>query len=386
MNNTNYHLKKDILTFINGKAKNEFDPYYIYDSNVIRDHCRFFQNITYRNKSIHFASMANIHTQFLRIVKEENVNVFVSSILHLQVAQEAGFSNQEIIFTSSALTQKTLRLVHNSGAQLNLDSPNQLELWLKLFPYEPVGIRCNIGDKVEPNATLAGYFIGSESRLGFTREEIAQIPDKSIIKGLHLYVGTDIFDIDYFINCYKELIDISADFPRLEYLNFGGGFGVSDQGEKHFDISGYNTRVTKLMLEASRLRGSSLKLILEPGRIIGAEAAFFVCYVTDVKNRANNRLVGVNASTVQFPRPLFYPDIANHKVVIIRDGIQLMSDPLYVTSIYGCSTYSRDLFSKKVELPELKIGDIVVFANAGAYSASSQSQFLGFPKPEEYFI
>jgi diaminopimelate decarboxylase len=386
MNNTIYDIKNDILTFINGKAKNEFDPYYIYDSTLIRDHCRIFQNIAYKNKSIHFASMANIHPQFLKIVKEEGINVFVGSVMHLKIAQDVGYHKEEIIFTSSALTEKTIRLVHRCGVQLNLDSPNQLALWTRLFPHESVGIRCNIGDKVVPYATHAGYFIGSESRLGFTREEIAHIADKSIINGLHLYVGTDIFDIDYFMNCYQELISISAGFPRLEYLNFGGGFGVSDGEEEHFDITGYSTRVTRLMSEASRLRGSGLRLILEPGRIIGAEAGFFVCNVTDVKNGSNNRLVGVNASTVQFPRPLMYPDIANHPVMIIRNGVQLRSDLLNPASIYGCSTYSRDLFSKKVLLPELKIGDIVVFGNAGSYSASSQSRFLGFPKPEEYFI
>jgi diaminopimelate decarboxylase len=81
-----------------------------------------------------------------------------------------------------------------------------------------------------------------------------------------------------------------------------------------------------------------------------------------------------------------YPEIANHPVMIVREGVQLYSDNLYETSIYGCSTYSRDLFSKKAQIPELKIGDIVVFGNAGSYSASSHSQFLGFPKPEEYFI
>ena len=140
------------------------------------------------------------------------------------------------------------------------------------------------------------------------------------------------------------------------------------------------------MSEVSHRRGSSLRLILEPGRIIGGDAGFFVCNVTDVKKRENNRLIGVNASTVQFSRPLLYPEIANHPVMIIRDGVQLISDTLNPTSIYGCSTYSRDLFSKNARLPELEIGDIVVFGNAGSYSASSHSQFLGFPKPEEYFI
>ena len=379
-------LKNKILNFVNSKADKEFDPYYVYDTQVIREHCRIFQNISYKNKSIHFASMANINPQFLSIVKEEMINVFVNSILHMKFAQEAGYNEREIIFTSSALTEKVMLFAHNCKVQINLDSPGQLELWLKLFSEEPIGIRCNIGDKIKPYSTHAGFFIGSESRLGFTREEIAKIADKSLINGLHLYVGTDIFDINYFINCYKELIDIAVNFPKLEYLNFGGGFGVSENGEKQFDISEYNTRVTELMEKVSRNLGRDIQLILEPGRIIGGESGFFVCNVTDVKIRADNRLVGVNASTVQFSRPLMYPEIANHPVMIVREGVQLYSDNLYETSIYGCSTYSRDLFSKKAQIPELKIGDIVVFGNAGSYSASSHSQFLGFPKPEEYFI
>lgn len=379
-------LKKEIIDFVNTRAEKEFDPYYVYNGDIIREHCRIFQNIGYTNKSIHFASMANIHPQFLRIVKEEKVNVFVNSIMHMQVAHEVGYSEQEIIFTSSALTEKTMRFAHNSGVQLNVDSPNQLALWMKLFPDEPIGIRCNIGDKVKPYSTHAGFFIGTESRLGFNREEIAQIADKSMIKGLHIYVGTDIFDTGYFINCYKELINIAFDFPNLEYLNFGGGFGVAENGERKFDISEYSIRVTELMSEFSRSRGSNLRLILEPGRIIGGKAGFFVSNVTDVKKRDDNRLVGVNASTVQFSRPLLYPEIANHPVMIIRDGVQLTAVPLFTTSIYGCSTYSRDLFSTKAQLPELEIGDIVVLGNAGSYSASSYCQFLGFPKPEEYFI
>lgn len=379
-------LTNKILNFVNKREDKEFDPYYVYDIQVIRERCRIFQNINYKKKAIHFASMANINPQFLSIVKEEKINVFVNSILHMKFAQEAGYNEREIIFTSSALTEKIMRIAYNCGVQINLDSSNQLELWLKLFPEKPIGIRCNIGDNIEPYSTLAGFFIGSESRLGFTREEVEKIADKSLINGLHLYVGTDIFDIDYFINCYKELIDIAVNFPKLEYLNFGGGFGVSENGEKQFDFSEYNTRVTELMNKVSQNFGRDIQLILEPGRIIGGESGFFVCSVTDVKKRADDRLVGVNASTVQFSRPLMYPEIANHPVMIVREKTRLFSDNLYQTSIYGCSTYSRDLFSKKAQIPELQIGDIVVFGNAGSYSASSHTQFLGFPKPVEYFI
>ncbi len=378
-------LQKNILNFIKTKAETEFEPYYIYDSEKIKAKCRIFQHISYENKSIHFASMANINSDFLNIVKAEKMNVFVNSLLHLDAVQKAGFSENEIIFTSSALTEKTMKLIESQNVQVNLDSPGQLAQWQNLFPDKPVGIRCNIGDYVKPYSNHAGSFIGKESRLGFTTTEIAEIADKTFIKGLHLYVGTDIFDINYFVACYTELIKIATDFQNLEYLNFGGGFGVSEEDESLFDMLEYDKQVTKLMTDFSLQKGRGIKLILEPGRIIGGNSGYFVCCITDIKNRPDQKLVGVNASTVQFSRPLLYPDV-NHPIAVIRNGELLVHDEIYPTTIYGCSTYSRDIFSNKIPLPELQIGDTLVFGNSGSYSASSHMKFLGFPKPKECFI
>jgi diaminopimelate decarboxylase len=379
-------LQNSVLDFINNHTKKEFDPYYIYDSTVIREHCQLFRNINYQNKSIHFATMANINLQFLKIVNEEKINVFVNSILHLQVALKAGFRNHQIIFTSSALTEKTMQMVRSCGVLLYLDSPMQLQRWKKLFPGESVGIRCNIGDKVIPYSTHAGFFIGTESRLGFTINEIEAISDKSLISGLHVYAGTDIFDVDYFLNCYRELLVIAEIFPALETINFGGGFGVSEDGKRQFNFSLYNTLVSQLMQDFSNKRNSPVKLILEPGRIIGGQSGYFVSTVTDIKKHSDNNWIGLNASVVQFSRPLLYPETAKHPVTIIRNGQQIEGDNLQRTNIFGCSTYSRDLFTKGMQLPELQIGDIVVFGNAGSYCASSYTEFLGFPKPSEYFI
>jgi diaminopimelate decarboxylase len=380
------NLENYIIEAINNKTCKGFEPFYIYDTRKIADVCNIFHNISYKNKSIHFASMANINPQFLEIVKAEGLNIFVNSPLHLEAALKAGFSGNEIIFTSSALSEKAMKNIESFDVQVNLDSLNQLALWSTLFPGKKVGIRINIGDNVKPFSSHAGAFIGKESRLGLTQDEISKIPDKSIIKGLHLYVGTDVFNIHYFIECYKELVKMSADFPQLEYLNFGGGFGVAENGERHFDFDEYNAKVTELMLDVSAQKGKSIKLILEPGRIIGGNSGYFVCSVTDIKNRPNRKMAGVNASTVQFSRPLLYPDSANHPIVIIRNGIELKTDSNQITTVYGCSTYSRDIFTNKATLPELQIGDIIVFGNAGSYCASSYMQFLGFPKPEEYFI
>jgi diaminopimelate decarboxylase len=361
-------------------------PFYLYDSETIRQHCRYFKDIPYEYKSIHFATMANINPDFLKIIKHEGLHVFVNSVEHLKAVQEKGFKESEIIFTASAMSGKTMETMQQEGIQVNIDSELQLELWLRKFPDTPAGIRCNIGDGVKPRSNHAGCFIGSKSRLGFTREEITRIAQKQMINGLHLYAGTDIFDIDYMFECYKELIELTTWFPNLEYLNFGGGFGVSENDDMVFDFEQYGKLVTERMNKASSDYGHQLKLILEPGRIIGASAGYFVCKVTDLKVRDQITLAGVNASSVQFPRPLFYPDNAKHPVMILRDGELVSDEQCFLHSIYGCSTYSRDFLAHEVMLPKIKPGDTLVFGNAGSYCASLYTQFLGFPKPKEYFI
>ena len=65
-------INNDLLNFINKHTQDEFEPYYLYDSQLIKEQCKRFQTIEYNNKSIHFATMANINSDFLRIIKKEN--------------------------------------------------------------------------------------------------------------------------------------------------------------------------------------------------------------------------------------------------------------------------------------------------------------------------
>jgi diaminopimelate decarboxylase len=380
------NFSNQILEEINKRTQNSFSPFYIYETETIRRNCHHFNNIEYKDKAIHFATMANINLDFLRIVRGEGINVFVNSLLHLEAVMEVGYEAEEIIFTSSGLSREIMQKAGNMGVHMNLDSPNQLKMWESIFQNKPVGIRCNIGDKVEPYSNHAGTFIGKESRLGFTNQEIRELENKNNIQGLHLYAGTDISNIDYLMSCYSEIIEMAEMFPNIEYLNFGGGFGVEENGKNYFDFEEYNLKVSKLLTETSKKLGKKLKLILEPGRIIGGQAGYFVCKVTDLKQRPNLFLAGVNASTVQFSRPLLYPETANHPVAIVRNGKPIESVDNYPTMIYGSSTYSRDIFAKRKNLPKLEMGDLIIFGNAGSYSASSHSTFLGFPKAEEFFI
>jgi diaminopimelate decarboxylase len=128
----------------------------------------------------------------------------------------------------------------------------------------------------------------------------------------------------------------------------------------------------------------NFKLILEPGRIIGGAAGHFICTANDIKFRNGEQLIGVNASSAQFPCPLFYPESAVHPLRLFKAA----DDPakLLLTSVYGCSTYSRDFLARKCYLPAAHLGDLLIFGQAGSYCASLYTEFLGFTRPREFFI
>jgi len=376
------HLMEKIREFADsGKT-----PFYIYDTKKIQENCREFLKIEYTPLSVNYAMMANSNPLFLKIIKQAGLKIFVNSLIHLDMALDLDFRGDEIIYAASAMDEIAMERVKSSGAKLILDSIGQFELWKSMFPDKGIGIRCNIGELVVPKNTTGGYFIGKQSRIGLTISEISSLKGNPSITGLHIYVGTNISEIDYFLECYKHVTNLAEFFPKLEYLDFGGGFGSGEKKQNIFDLRGYRLKVTELMNNIASKIGRKISLILEPGRIIGADAGYFVCKVTDIKEGNNQQLIGVNASSVQFPRPLFYPDSAYHPVVILSNSHTAPDATKRLSSIYGCSTYSRDYLARDMELPQAHIGDIVVLSHAGSYCSTAHTSFLGFPKAEEYFI
>ncbi len=380
-------ISNKVQNWIRKNTEKLSNPTYIYDKDLIDESCKRFDSISYPHTKIHFATMANCNSEFVSRIKKNNFNVFVNSQNHLDTVKEIGYKAQEIIFTASSIDSKMIQSVYQENLFINLDSLSQLKHWFENYPDRPVGIRCNIeNDTFNPKSSRAGTFIGEDSRLGLNIEEIKSIEKKEQINGLHIYVGTDIIDIEYFISFYKTLLELAQNFPNIEYIDFGGGFGFDENGQDTFDFEKYSKIVSKIMTNFSKQRNKPIKLILEPGRIIGGPTAYFICKVTDIKQRNNIQIVGVNASSAQFPRPLLYPEESFHPIKLLDNNGITKQGEFIDSKVSGCSTYSKDYLSHKTIIPNAEIGDYIVFENAGAYCASMHTSFLGFSKPEELFL
>lgn len=372
-----------LLALAKDMARHEPTPFYVYDTARLRQTCRALRSLPPRPR-VYFATMANAHPRFLEVIRQERLGVFVNTMGHLERALEVGFEPSQVVYTASGMSEALMQQVRATGAQVNLDSPGQIARWRALFPGQPFGIRCNIGDRITARETRAGFFVGPQSRLGLSGAELEAVFGAPDIHGLHLYAGTDILDLGYFEACYRALLELVPHFPAVDYLDLGGGFGVPGPGQEPFDLAGYGALVAEIMAEAAQLAGRAVALVLEPGRIVGAGSGLFVCRVTDVKLRGERQLVGVDGSSAQFPRPLLYPDSAWHPHALLpADGRE--AGALLPSQVYGCSTYSRDFLVWDGALPAAWPGDLVVLSQAGAYCASLRTEFLGFPPAPEHY-
>ena len=165
-------IHAEVLKAISTLMKGEADPFYLYDSEKIRAQCARFKAIPYPEKKVHFATMANIHPRVLEYIKAEGLGVFVNSLIHLKQVQKAGFDSKSIIFTASGLSPKIMRHIQEEKIQVNLDSVGQLEQWERLFANSEIGLRCNIGDQINPKETLYIEDIAKNLSIGKERGAI----------------------------------------------------------------------------------------------------------------------------------------------------------------------------------------------------------------------
>jgi diaminopimelate decarboxylase len=372
-------LMKQIKKILDNRSQLGDSSFYIYDESLIDKNISRFKSVPYPKTTIHFASMANDNPVLLSKLQQNGFGLFVNSRKHLQLGLECGFDLEKIIFASTGISKPTMQLIVDKGIHLNIDSQDQLELYGKLNPGGSIGIRLNIDEKSKNN-----IFSGMESRIGVLESELDQIfaiADKYQLKiiGTHVYLGTDVTSLEDMLEGVDKTLALSDHFGDLQYIDLGGGFPIE---QDRFDFYLYKEEISQRLISYSEKRGRVLDLILEPGRSMFGNTAFFFAQVTDIKERPDRYLVCCNASASLLPRAMFYEDY--NPVEPVNKNMADLYDKN--VDIVGSTTYSRDFLAKKITLPRVKVADWLRFQHAGSYCYSMITRFLGQAIPPEFLL
>jgi diaminopimelate decarboxylase len=261
--------------------------------------------------------------------------------------------------------------------EVNLDSLGQLAAWFRCGGTS-AGIRVNA-------ATLGGGLRRDRIVIDATdvpRAVSVALASGGRLTGLHVYLGTNFARSDAMMPSLERLFETASGVASLDYVNLGGGIGVDYQhlGER-FDLDALGAAVARCAARLRHTTGRDIDVIVEPGRGLVAECGTFITAVTDVKTRNGERYAAVDGSIAIFPRPLHHPETP-HRVRLLRGG----QKPLHPTTLVGRTTFSKDIIEHAALQDDLAVGDLLAVEDAGAYSQSMASRFLGQREPAVCYL
>ncbi len=225
----------------------------------------------------------------------------------------------------------------------------------------------------------------SGNQFGVTKEEaekiIAEANPQIIIDGIEYYSGTqkkslglinkEINKLNDFIYEVKDKYNFVI--PEVEY---GPGLPVSYFMEDTFDEESYLHELNELIHQIS-----ASKVTLEIGRSIAASMGSYITKVVDQKSNKNGNFVIVDGGInhITYYGQTLGMHLPYHELLPYREG------EIETYNIYGSLCTVNDVIVKSLKARTIKINDILIFKNTGAYSMTEGiSLFLSRDLPNIY--
>ncbi len=367
-------------------------PFHIYDEAAIRANARrlkaaFAWNPGFRE---YFAVKACPNPYLMKILKAEGFGADCSSLPELMLAERAGITGEEIIFSSNDTPPAEFVKARQLGAVINLDDLSHIAVLERAAGLpELVCCRYNPGTLKGGNAIIGKP---EEAKYGFTREQLfagyRQLKAKGVKRfGLHTMVASNELNPQYFIDTAEMLFDLAVEIARdvgitFELINLGGGIGIPYRPDQQaVDLERVGAGIRQAYEERLIGRGHpQTRVCLECGRVITGPYGYLVCRVQHIK-QTYKRYAGLDACMANLMRPALYG--AYHHITVPAKG-QLPHDVCY--DVTGSLCENNDKFAIDRLLPALDPGDLVVIHDTGAHGHAMGFQYNGKLRSAELLL
>lgn len=322
-------------------------PLWCYDALTISeqlDCLREFDTIRYAQKAC-----SNLH--ILRLMHEQGLQVDAVSIGEVERALIAGFSASGspagIVLTCDLLDQKTLERVIELGIEVNAGSIDMLRqlgerspghrVWLRINPRFGHGHsrKTNTGGE---NSKHGIWHDQIQDALGVVREF-----DLELV-GVHMHIGSGV-DYSHLEQVARAMVDLMGTLGvDIEAFSIGGGLSTPYRDDEiAVDIQRYARTWAAARQQIGTLLNHPVRMEIEPGRYLMAEAGYLVCEVRAVKRMGNHNYFLVDAGFNDLMRPALYG--AYHRMTLIDATGRPVNRPLQPTVVGGPLCESGDIFT-----------------------------------------
>ncbi|HEX7118933.1 MAG TPA: diaminopimelate decarboxylase [Longimicrobiales bacterium] len=365
-------------------------PLYVYSRTAIVERYReldaAFSGV---DRLIAYSVKANGNLSVLRLLAEQGAGADIVSGGELHRALLAGIPADRIVFSGVGKTVVEMAAALEAGIYgFNVESEGELRALSALAAATgreaPVALRINPDiESPTPHAyTRTGhratkFGIPSEDALRLYR--LAAALPGIRVRGVDVHIGSQIVDVEPYRRALRhvlELVDaVCREGIELEYLDLGGGFGISYGDGDDAVISEF---AGALLPELSN---SGMRLVLEPGRFIAGPAGVLLTRVLYIKETGEKTFVITDAGMNDLLRPSHYSGYHAVEPVELHPGRETV--PVDVVGPI-CETGDFLALDRPLERPEE--GELLAIRTAGAYGFSMASQYNARVRPAEVLV
>lgn len=381
-------------------AKQFGTPLYLYDASLIAQRVADLAAFDV----VRYAQKACGNLAILDRVRRAGAVVDAVSAGEVRRALAAGFDPHHdgphgdipgIVYTADIFDRESLDLVVELGLHVNCGSPDMIQQLGERRPGAEVTLRINPGfGHGHSQKTNTG---GEQSKHGIWHEQVDDCLLKAdrhgvVVTGIHMHIGsgTDLEHLSQVCQAMERTVSLVG--RTVTTISTGGGLPVPYKSDESFlDIAQYYQ-----LWNASRKRmvqslGHPVRLEIEPGRYLVAEAGSLVAEVRAVKRMGNNRFYLLDAGFNDLVRPAMYG--SHHPIAICPHDGSLQERPEVEAIVGGPLCESGDIFTQREggfvvsrRLPVAHVGDYVVLGNAGAYGFAMSSNYNSKTRAAEVMI
>lgn len=375
-------------SFLAGLAREHGTPLWVYDAGTIRERVASLRGFDV----VRYAQKANGNLSILRLMRRLGVELDAVSAGEIERALAAGFSAREIVFTADLFDRAALATVVRTGVKVNLGSPFMIDEYGAACPGREVVLRVNPGfghghgRKVQTG--------GEASKHGIWHEELPSAIERARraglrVTGLHVHIGSG-SNLEHLTRVCESLERLAPLVGEsLEVVSAGGGLPIPyGEHDEPFDVSRFVATWLATRERISRALDRAVRIEVEPGRFLVAEAGLLLAEVLGSKSSGALEYVFVDAGFNELLRPAMYG--AFHRITALGRGLDASAKPRVVA---GPLCESGDVFTVKKDgelaprlLPAVARGDVLCIHDVGAYGAAMSSNYNARPFAAEVLV
>lgn len=370
-------------------ARSVGTPFYCYSTATLERHYRVLQEALPAGTLIAFAVKSNGSLAVIRTLARLGAGADIVSGGELKRAIAGGVPPAKIVFSGVGKSREEMALALEHGIkQFNVESEEELDVLNEVAHSRSqrasVALRINPDVDAKTHAKISTGKAENKFGIAWHRAEAAYAHAAKLsgidIAGVDVHIGSQITQLAPFREAFDKLAQLvktlRARGHRITRIDLGGGLGVPyTEGDAPPLPASYGQVVREAFTSIDA------ELIVEPGRLITANAGILVSRILFVKKGDERNFMILDAGMNDLVRPAMYD--ARHDIVPVAEPQNTESR---VYDVVGPVCESADLFARNRELPAAGPGDLVAILSAGAYGAVQASSYNARPLVPEVIV